>query len=249
MPKIDPTRRTEIGRERRAKTQARLVEAARVLFTSRSIASITVEDVTRQARLAKGTFYSHFRRLDDLRAAHVEDRRRRREDDDGEVLLYGDGPVVLAGHLDTVPAQGNIPGRIEAGAVRGLGASDMKGGVAVMIELARWIAEERPELAFDPAFLFFAREELALEESPLPEVFAAAPLVRESALVIVLEPTDNALHLGCLRKHEDINAVIHSHAMHCTMFAVTHQPIPCVIEEVASNRSSWIISTGRGLPA
>jgi AcrR family transcriptional regulator len=69
MLKIDPTRRAEIGRKRRAKTRAQLVEAARFLFTSRSIASITVEDVTRQARLAKGTFYSHFSRLDDLWAA------------------------------------------------------------------------------------------------------------------------------------------------------------------------------------
>ena len=43
--------------------------------------------------------------------------------------------------------------------------------------------------------------------------------------------TEKALHLSCLRKHEDINAVIHSHALYSTMFAVTHQPIPCVIEE------------------
>ena len=43
--------------------------------------------------------------------------------------------------------------------------------------------------------------------------------------------TEKALHLGCLRKHDDINAVIHSHAKHCTMFAVTRKPIPCVIEE------------------
>jgi succinyl-diaminopimelate desuccinylase len=105
--------------------------------------------------------------------------------------------VLLAGHVDTVPEQGNLPGRIEDGWVVGLGASDMKGGVAVMIELARWVAGS-PELPFEPAFLFFAREELALEESPLPEVFAQAPLVHEAELVLVLEPTDNALHLGCL---------------------------------------------------
>jgi len=43
--------------------------------------------------------------------------------------------------------------------------------------------------------------------------------------------TEKALHLSCLRKHDDINAVIHSHALYCTMFAVTQQPIPCVIEE------------------
>jgi succinyl-diaminopimelate desuccinylase len=105
--------------------------------------------------------------------------------------------VLLAGHVDTVPEQGNLPGRIEDGWVVGLGASDMKGGVAVMIELAGWVTDA-PRLAFDPAFLFFAREELALEESPLPDVFERAPLVREAELVIVLEPTDNALHLGCL---------------------------------------------------
>ena len=74
--------------------------------------------------------------------------------------------VLLAGHIDTVPAQGNLPGRIEDGGVHGLGASDMKGGLAVMIELARWAAEA--ELAYDLALLFFPREELGPAENPLP---------------------------------------------------------------------------------
>jgi len=78
---------------------------------------------------------------------------------DGESLLVakrsGRPLVLLAGHTDTVPAQGNLPGRIDDGSVIGLGASDMKGGLAVMIELARWAADT--ELAYDLALLFFPR--------------------------------------------------------------------------------------------
>jgi L-fuculose-phosphate aldolase len=43
--------------------------------------------------------------------------------------------------------------------------------------------------------------------------------------------TEKALHLACLRAHSDIGAVIHSHALFCSMFAIARQPIPCVIEE------------------
>jgi succinyl-diaminopimelate desuccinylase len=111
--------------------------------------------------------------------------------DDGEALVWGDAaaPVALAGHVDTVPAQGNLPGRIADGAVHGLGASDMKGGVAVMLELARAGAPAR--------YVFFTREEVALEESPLPAVFESGVLAG-TELVVVLEPTDAILHAGCL---------------------------------------------------
>jgi len=119
---------------------------------------------------------------------------------DGESVIFAkrDGKplVLLAGHTDTVPAQENLPGRIEDGAVVGLGASDMKGGLAVMIELARWAAET--ELAYDLALLFFPREELGPAENPLPGVFERTGLVDEAQLVICLEPTDNTLQLGCL---------------------------------------------------
>jgi succinyl-diaminopimelate desuccinylase len=122
--------------------------------------------------------------------------------DDGESLLVarreGKPLVLLAGHTDTVPAQGNLPGRIDDGAVVGLGASDMKGGLAVMVELARWAAGADVELAHDVAFLFFPREELGPAENPLPGVFERTGLVDEALLVICLEPTDNTLQLGCL---------------------------------------------------
>ena len=111
--------------------------------------------------------------------------------DDGEAIVWGNAaaPVALAGHVDTVPAQQNLPGRIADGAVHGLGASDMKGGVAVMLELARASAPAR--------YVFFTREELALEESPLPAAFASGVLAG-TELAVVLEPTDAILHAGCL---------------------------------------------------
>ena len=120
--------------------------------------------------------------------------------DDGESVIFakrtGKPLVLLAGHTDTVPAQGNLPGRIEDGWVVGLGASDMKAGLAVMIELARWAAEA--ETAYDVGFLFFPREELGPAENPLPTVFERSDVVDEAQLVICLEPTDNTLQLGCL---------------------------------------------------
>jgi succinyl-diaminopimelate desuccinylase len=111
--------------------------------------------------------------------------------DDGEAIVWGSGdaPVVLAGHVDTVPAQGNIPGWIADDAVHGLGASDMKGGVAVMLELARDGTPGR--------YVFFTREEVPIDESPLPDVFASEALAGVE-LAVVLEPTDGILHAGCL---------------------------------------------------
>ncbi|MFQ5426991.1 MAG: M20/M25/M40 family metallo-hydrolase, partial [Gaiellales bacterium] len=106
--------------------------------------------------------------------------------------------IVLAGHTDTVPAQANLPGRIEDGHVFGLGASDMKGGLAVMIELARWLDGASPQRQLDAGFLFFSREELPVAESPLPALFQARPGLDGAALVVVLEPTDNTIQAGCL---------------------------------------------------
>lgn len=106
--------------------------------------------------------------------------------------------VVLAGHSDTVPVQGNLPGRVEGGAVHGLGASDMKASLAVMLELSRWLAADRPPVRHDVACLVFGHEELALSESLLPAIFKRCPIVNEAALVVMMEPTANRLQAGCL---------------------------------------------------
>jgi succinyl-diaminopimelate desuccinylase len=114
-----------------------------------------------------------------------------RDAGDGCVLV-GDGPVVLAGHLDTVPAQDNRPGSADDEAVHGLGASDMKAALAVMIELA--IAGRAP----GTTLCFFPREELPVSESALTPLLGREPGLREAQVAIVMEPTDNAIHAGCL---------------------------------------------------
>lgn len=123
-------------------------------------------------------------------AAHLLDVLPGAEDlGDGCVLAGPPGHrLLLAGHTDTVPAQGNLPGRLEGGKVHGLGASDMKGALAVMVELA---------LAGSPyGVLFFPREELPVAESSLTPLLDRHPL--DVDLAIVMEPTDNAIHAGCL---------------------------------------------------
>jgi L-fuculose-phosphate aldolase len=43
--------------------------------------------------------------------------------------------------------------------------------------------------------------------------------------------SEKLLHLACLAAFDDVAAVIHSHAVHASMFAVAQQPIPACIDE------------------
>ncbi len=102
--------------------------------------------------------------------------------------------VLLAGHLDTVPAQDNRPGRLTREHVQGLGASDMKGGVAVMIELALAGVPS----ALDVGYVLFGREELPAAQGALGPLLARETGLRSADLAIVLEPTANTVQAGCL---------------------------------------------------
>src|SRR4051795_167371 len=120
--------------------------------------------------------------LDVLRAADA------RSGGDTCVLAGATSPgerprVLLAGHFDTVPEQDNRPGRRDADAVHGLGAADMKGGLAVMVELALGHAEAR---TVDLGFVFFGREELPFTESALTPLLDREPALREADLAIVM---------------------------------------------------------------
>jgi succinyl-diaminopimelate desuccinylase len=106
--------------------------------------------------------------------------------------------VALCGHLDTVPVHQDDRGgpRREGGRLVAPGASDMKGGLALMMALAE--ALPAAERFCDLALVFYAREEGPYLENELEDVLAAAPELKEVALALCLEPTDNRLQLGCV---------------------------------------------------
>ncbi len=129
-------------------------------------------------------------------ADRFRDRQVRRI---GNSLVVGGQPLdrpfyALYGHLDTVPEQGDPKARIEGDHVVGLGASDMKGGVAVMIELL-----EDGDLApsIDVVYVFYAAEEGAAADNELGPVLDACPWLTDASLSIVLEPTDLHVEIGC----------------------------------------------------
>ncbi len=108
--------------------------------------------------------------------------------------------LVLAGHLDTVPPNGNPEPAFDGETVTGLGSTDMKGALAVMIALAEAAAPRggEPRTALPFGLVFYDREETAYETNGLRPLFAAEPWLAEAELALLLEPTANRMELGCL---------------------------------------------------
>lgn len=105
-----------------------------------------------------------------------------------------DRRVILAGHLDTVPPAGNEAPNVDGDTLAGLGASDMKGGLAVMLRLAEEVAAAARH---DLTFVFYAAEEVADEHNGLRHLFAERPSLVTGDLALLLEPTDGAVEAGC----------------------------------------------------
>ena len=94
MANIDPVRRAEIGREKRARTRAQLVAAASTLFARQAVESVTVDEVVREAAVAKGTFYVHFNDLRELTAAVADELVKAIDDLLQPVRLSIDDPAL-----------------------------------------------------------------------------------------------------------------------------------------------------------
>lgn len=101
--------------------------------------------------------------------------------------------VLLAGHTDTVPANGNATPRIDGDTLWGLGSTDMKAGLAVMVELARTITDPAVEVTY----VFYAGEEVAAVHNGLGHLFRDRPDLLEADVALLGEPTDAAIEAGC----------------------------------------------------
>ncbi len=105
--------------------------------------------------------------------------------------------VVLGGHLDTVPEHESAgPPRVEGDRLVARGASDMKGGLAVMMELAEALPRQGP--ALNALYLFYEAEEGPYRESGLGPLFEALPGLAKAKLAVMLEPSDGAVMVGCM---------------------------------------------------
>lgn len=103
--------------------------------------------------------------------------------------------VVLAGHLDTVPPNGNAVARREGDRLYGLGTTDMKGGDAVMLALAESL--DPAALRFDLALVFYDGEEGPAAGNSLGRLLGEMPWLRGASLAFLLEPTANGVEVGC----------------------------------------------------
>ena len=105
--------------------------------------------------------------------------------------------VVIAGHIDTVPVNANLPSRLEGdlatGILHGLGTCDMKGGDAVILRLAEGIREPNRDLTL----VLYEAEEIDAEFNGLRKLSESDPELLEADFAILMEPSGAVVEAGC----------------------------------------------------
>jgi succinyl-diaminopimelate desuccinylase len=101
--------------------------------------------------------------------------------------------VVIAGHLDTVPVNDNLPARREGDLLHGLGTCDMKGGDAIILRLATTI----PEPNRDVTFILYEAEEIDSEFNGLNLLSQSHPELVQGDFAILMEPSNAEVEAGC----------------------------------------------------
>lgn len=103
--------------------------------------------------------------------------------------------VVIAGHLDTVPVNDNLPARRDesAGILHGLGTCDMKGGDAVILKLAA----DLPAPSRDLTFVLYEAEEVESTFNGLRKLTESDPDLLQADFAILMEPSNAGVEAGC----------------------------------------------------
>jgi succinyl-diaminopimelate desuccinylase len=111
--------------------------------------------------------------------------------------LGRDKRVVIAGHIDTVPLNNNLPTRYETidgvDYLWGRGTVDMKAGVAVQLKLA----VELSEPAVDITWIWYDHEEVSADLNGLTRLASTRPDLLAGDFAILGEPTRAEIEGGC----------------------------------------------------
>lgn len=148
---------------------------------------VAIPSVSHDEQALAGHVVRHLGGLGHLTVERVGDNVVARTD------LGRDVRLVVAGHLDTVPPDGNAEPKLDGDVLWGLGAADMKGGLAVMLDLAATV----PSPAVDVTWVFYAAEEVAAAHNGLRHLFADRPDLVAGDVAVLGEPTDGAIEAGC----------------------------------------------------
>jgi succinyl-diaminopimelate desuccinylase len=101
--------------------------------------------------------------------------------------------VVIAGHLDTVPVNANLPSRNDGTLLHGLGSCDMKGGVAVALALAATVVEP----VRDVTYVFYECEEVEATRNGLTIIADKHPELIGGDFAVLMEPSNAGVEAGC----------------------------------------------------
>ncbi|HSJ27400.1 MAG TPA: succinyl-diaminopimelate desuccinylase [Acidimicrobiia bacterium] len=139
--------------------------------------------------------------------------------------------ILLVGHLDTVPSQGQGPARMEDGLLHGLGAADMKSGLAVMIHLL----EDREVTAgpYSVVGVFYEAEEGPADSNGLGPLLDSSSWLLEADFAVVLEPSDGEIQIGC---NGSINARV------TFVGRSSHSARPWLGDNAISKAGEWLSS-------
>lgn len=101
--------------------------------------------------------------------------------------------VVIAGHLDTVPVNDNLPSRLDGDLLHGLGTCDMKSGDAVILKLAADLTTP----VRDVTYILYEAEEIESEYNGLNLLSQSHPELLAADFAILMEPSDAVVEAGC----------------------------------------------------